>query len=120
MVFLLLEEVYNFNPTKAILGFVHVHHHVFLQTGNGTKNGWCYSAKNFIYSACKSEEEASSAGEQLASNKIYRLKWSGGSLQGSLLHCKSFQEFDGLRKLRTRSVLKVQIPLNEVFSVSCG
>jgi hypothetical protein len=73
--------------------------------------------KNFIYSTRKSKEEAGSVGEQLDSNKIYRLAWSEGSRKGAFFNVRSSQEFYGLRKLRTRSVLKVQIPLNEFFLV---
>ena len=39
---------------------------------------------NFFYSERKSEEDVSSSGEQLASNKIYRLEWSEGSHYASL------------------------------------
>jgi hypothetical protein len=66
-------------------------------------------SKKFIYSSRKPEGEASSAGEQLASNTVYRLEWSEGSLNGSLHFLRSFQEFYGSGKLRTRSVLKVTV-----------
>jgi hypothetical protein len=51
--------------------------------GNGAKNGGRLLMEYFIYSPSKSKKEASSAGEQLVSHKIYRLEWSAGSLDWS-------------------------------------
>jgi hypothetical protein len=48
-----------------------------------------FLSMNFALLKRKSEEEISSAGEQLVSNRIYRLEWSSGSPLGEPFHSLS-------------------------------
>ena len=67
---LLLHNYFFPHLAYELLGFIATE----AKLGNGAKNSWCFFVKLFLYSFRRSEEEVSSAGVHLTSNRIYHEK----------------------------------------------